>query len=260
MEMSKRLQHIASYVEQGATLADVGTDHGLLPISLVLSGQVQRAIAIDIAAGPCEVARQNIRRYGLDEAIEVRIGSGLTPLQVGEADTLVLAGMGGATALSILVEGFKVAQAAHRWIVQPMNGADKLRRYFRSIGFPILNEGWLEESGKLYQVMVVTTVQNFTASEGLYVGYPTVEGAWFAYSFGPLALARPGLVYKAVAQYQQQLMNITAQLARGQTPTAAAQRCTLLRRLNWLTEWLQDCTDGSESSLPVKEGNRFLWM
>ena len=243
MELPKRLQQIAFFVEQGDSLADVGTDHGLLPVFLVLSGKIKRAIATDIASGPCQAARNTIRRHGLNEAIEVRLGPGLAPLQRGEVNTLVLAGMGGSTALSILTAHPEIAQTAHRWIVQPMNNGDKLRAYFRSLGFPISDETWLEENGRLYQVMTVCTVRDVGTSEALYRDYTHPEAEWFAYSFGPLAVNRSGLVEEAVVQTKKQLMDIVVQLARGRNPVAVEQRSIFQRRLNWLTEWLKSRGD-----------------
>ena len=90
MELSKRLKTIADMVPPGARLADVGTDHGHLPIYLISQGMAAGAVAMDIREGPLSRAREAIARYGLSGRIETRRGDGLESLQSGEADTVVI--------------------------------------------------------------------------------------------------------------------------------------------------------------------------
>ena len=87
MRLSKRLALVASFVNEGSSLADIGTDHGYIPIALTRQGKVTRAIAMDVRKGPLERAREHIREYHLEERIETRLSDGAERLKAGEADT-----------------------------------------------------------------------------------------------------------------------------------------------------------------------------
>lgn len=105
MMLSKRMQAVADLVPEAACLADIGTDHGYLPISLVQKGRVSRAIAMDVNAGPLDRASGHIEECGLGERIATRLSDGLTELGPGEADVVLIAGMGGPLTVRILERG-----------------------------------------------------------------------------------------------------------------------------------------------------------
>ncbi|HSN58237.1 MAG TPA: class I SAM-dependent methyltransferase, partial [Clostridiaceae bacterium] len=104
MELSIRLGKTASMVEPCECVADIGTDHAYIPIYLVEKGVCSRAIASDINRGPIRKAERNISLHGLDGKIECRIGPGLGTLKKGEADAVIIAGMGGNLIRDILEE------------------------------------------------------------------------------------------------------------------------------------------------------------
>ena len=83
MHIGSRLETIGRLVPQGAVVADVGTDHAYLPVWLIEQGRIERAIAGDIAAGPCQAARSTVAQHGLQKSVEVRQGSGLSVLKPG---------------------------------------------------------------------------------------------------------------------------------------------------------------------------------
>ena len=107
VKLSARLAAVAALVEPGSRVADVGTDHGYIPIYLVQTGIADRAIAMDVRSGPLERARAHVDRLppGCRERIETRLSDGLKALSPGEADTVVIAGMGGELMIRILDEG-----------------------------------------------------------------------------------------------------------------------------------------------------------
>ena len=123
MHIDKRLETIANLVPQGCVLADIGTDHAYLPVWLLEKQRIARAIAGDIAAGPCQAARTTVAQFGQHEHVEVRQGSGLKVLSSGEADCIAIAGMGASTIISILEDDMEVAQSAELLVLQPMAGA-----------------------------------------------------------------------------------------------------------------------------------------
>ena len=102
MELSPRLDAIARQVPQGARLADIGTDHGYLPVWLLMRGTIERAIAADLREGPLGRARKTARQYGQSEKISFRLCDGLTDIDPDEVDVITIAGMGGETIATIL--------------------------------------------------------------------------------------------------------------------------------------------------------------
>lgn len=155
MELTPRLQAIANQVPQGTRLVDVGTDHGHLPVWLLLNGQIDRAIAADLRAGPLDRARDTARQYGQTERVSFRLCDGLADVRPEEVDTVVVAGMGGETIAAIL----KAAPWSRKdklLFLQPMTGAPKLREWLQANGYLILNEEIVREGKKLYSIWTVT--------------------------------------------------------------------------------------------------------
>ena len=152
MEISKRLKTVAGEVKH-TTVADIGTDHGYVPIYLVKNKLADKAIACDINKGPLLKAKENIEANCLASKIETRLGSGLTPIAVGEVETAVIAGMGGMLTIDILKEGCEVVQSLKQLVLQPQLDIDSVRRYIHSIGFKIENEEMLIDEGKYYTVI-----------------------------------------------------------------------------------------------------------
>lgn len=153
MRLSARMSLAASKVTAGSRLADVGTDHGYIPIALVLSGRISRAVAMDVNEGPLERARENIHAYGLDTYISVRLSDGLKELRPGEADTVLIAGMGGPLTARILREGQAVLDTVKELVLQPQSEIDLVRRYLFENGFQIIEEDIAFDGGKYYPMM-----------------------------------------------------------------------------------------------------------
>lgn len=154
MELTPRLQVIANKVPQGARLADVGTDHGHLPVWLLLNGRIDRAIAADLRAGPLNRARETARQYGQTERVSFRLCDGLADVRAEEADTVVIAGMGGETIAAIL-KAAPWCRMDKLLLLQPMTGAPKLREWLQVNGYAILDEEIVREGKKLYSIWAV---------------------------------------------------------------------------------------------------------
>ena len=129
MELSKRLTKVASLVTEGASVADIGTDHGYIPIYLIENNIAARAIALDINKGPLERARMHIVGHGLKGQIETRLSDGLKEVEPGEVDTMIAAGMGGGLVIKILREGKPVVDTLKSCILQPQSEIHRVRRY-----------------------------------------------------------------------------------------------------------------------------------
>lgn len=153
MQLSKRMRLLASKVTKGNRLADVGTDHGYIPIALVLEKRIPSAIAMDVNPGPLERAREHIRTYGLDTYIETRLSDGLHELKAEETDTVLIAGMGGALTVRILGEGTHCLDTVKELILQPQSEIHLVRKWLCRNGFRIVEEDIVLDDGKYYPVM-----------------------------------------------------------------------------------------------------------
>ncbi|MBQ2270169.1 MAG: SAM-dependent methyltransferase [Firmicutes bacterium] len=167
IKLSDRLQMIADEIKKGETVADIGTDHGLLPIFLYESGRSPRVILGDINRGPLEKARENIAlHFGagtLDDdgshacggALALRLGSGLEPVAFGETDAVVIAGMGGILMTEILGLDLNHTKSFKKLILQPRNGSHKLRWWLKQNGFVITAEHLVVERKYICEIITV---------------------------------------------------------------------------------------------------------
>lgn len=153
MELSERLAAVAGFVREGAVVADIGTDHGYVPIYLAETGKSSHVIAMDINQGPLMRASEHIREHDLTNVIETRLSDGLKNLKKGEADTMIAAGMGGGLVIRILEEAPEVVEGIREFILQPQSELPKVRAYLNRNGFRLTAEKMTEEDGKFYPMM-----------------------------------------------------------------------------------------------------------
>ncbi len=160
MKLSKRLEaivHMASswalQQESKVRAADVGTDHGFVPICLIERGIAAHAFALDVREGPLLRAKEHVRERGLTDQIDLRLGDGLTPLVRGEADLVIISGMGGELMLRILKEGSLVRDSIKGWIFSPQSEIAMFRRGLKELELSIKEEEMIQEDGKFYVVM-----------------------------------------------------------------------------------------------------------
>lgn len=153
MEISERLKTVASFVRTSRTIADIGTDHGYIPIYLCLEEAIDRAIACDVNREPVRRAECNINMYHLGNMIETRLGDGLKPLKAGEVEGAVIAGMGGMLIIEILDECLEKTGTLNELVLQPQIDVDKVRKYLHKIGFKIDDEEMIYEDGIYYNVI-----------------------------------------------------------------------------------------------------------
>lgn len=150
IKLSDRLLMSASRVTPGNVVADVGCDHAHTAIWLVKQGIAPRAIAMDVGKGPLERAAANIRLFKCEEYIETRLSDGLEKLEPGEADTVIIAGMGGLLTTQILTRGLRQMRAARELVLQPQSDIDAVRELLYNNGFDIVEEDMCFEDGKFY--------------------------------------------------------------------------------------------------------------
>lgn len=153
IRLSKRLQAVAEEMHTGGVVADIGCDHAFVSIYLVSAGIASAAIAMDVNAGPLERAAAHIREAGLEDRIKLRLSDGMDKLEAGEADTILISGMGGALIERILRTKQLVSQSAKELVLSPQSEPYKVRHCLHDLGFRIVSERMLQDKGKYYVVM-----------------------------------------------------------------------------------------------------------
>ena len=155
LNLTPRLQAIADRVPQGARLADVGTDHGHLPLWLLTQGRLEAAIASDIRQGPLAHAQENAKFHELTDRVRFVLAPGLEGVRADECDVVTVAGMGGETMISILEAAPWTADGAHLLLLQPMTMLPQLRQWLWSRGYGIEEECVCREGRRYYLVWTV---------------------------------------------------------------------------------------------------------
>lgn len=168
MNLSERLLHIAKMIPESNCIADIGTDHGYIPIYCIKNNICKRAIACDIKEGPIKVANKNIKCYGLNTKIETRVGPGLKPLKEGEVDTVIVAGMGGNLIVDIINDSIDLSRQIKNLVLQPMQHPEVLRKYLVCNGFNIVDEDIVEDGKKYYHIMKVHTGESCKYEKEVY--------------------------------------------------------------------------------------------
>lgn len=155
MHLTPRLRTIMAQIPAGARLADIGTDHALIPAALLRRGIIQTAIASDIRQGPLDSAARTAQQFGLDGQISLRLGAGMCTIRPDEADTIVIAGMGGETIAQILEDDRWALDGAYLLLLQPMTAQPFLRQYLAAHGGTIEKESLCREGKRMYTVLTV---------------------------------------------------------------------------------------------------------
>lgn len=153
IQLSKRLQYVADFITPDLVLADIGTDHGFIPIYMVLADKTPKAFAMDINEGPLERAIEHIEEKGLGDKIETRLSDGLQKLNGNEAEAVLIAGMGGSLVIKILDEGKHALEGVKELVLSPHTEADLVREYLKTTDFVIEKEGMVIDAGKYYVVI-----------------------------------------------------------------------------------------------------------
>lgn len=160
MDLSKRLEAVADLIGKDLVVADIGTDHGYIPIYLLKKQKSKKVFAMDVNEGPLLRAKAHIEAHGLSERIETRLSDGVKALKPGECDSVVIAGMGGALAVKIMDEGKEVFKSLQEFVLQPQSELEKVRQYLCENGYYIVAENMVLEDGKYYPMMKVRNGQS----------------------------------------------------------------------------------------------------
>ena len=213
LALQPRLQLLADMVPAGSRLADVGTDHGYLPVYLLQQGRISRAIASDIVDGPLQHARQTAAEYEVD-GIDFRLCPGLDAIAPHEADTVVIAGMGGETIQAILSAAPWTADGSHLLLLQPMTKVEYLRKWLVDKGYAFTEERLVWDKDHLYPVFAVRggTQPPLTAAQqygGVLLDGDPLYGAYLDERIGKLQKAVEGLQKSSVVESAVKVKELT---------------------------------------------------
>ena len=220
LDMGPRLRAIAALTPEGCgCLADIGTDHGYIPVSLLLEGRVKRAVAADIGAMPLDHARRTAAAWGVEENLDFRLGDGLSVLEPGEADVIVIAGMGG-DAITEILSAAPWSRAGPLLLLQPMSKAEVLRTWLPLNGYEVFREELVQDKGVLYPILSVRGGEMAPASDvqawgGFLLDRDPLWGLYIADRLLRLRRAASGLEKArdpALAEKRRRMLNIIGQL------------------------------------------------
>ncbi|WP_025855089.1 tRNA (adenine(22)-N(1))-methyltransferase TrmK [Pseudomonas sp. CHM02] len=225
--LSLRLERVGANVPFGARLADIGSDHGYLPVALMRRGVITAAVAGEVATTPFHAAQRTVRDNGLEQRITVRLADGLAAIEPQDGITAIsVCGMGGETIRDILESGKACLSGQERLVLQPNGGEQPLRHWLMDNGYSIVSEELLRENRFYYEIIV--------AERAGPVAY-TAEQLYF----GPLQMqARsPAFIAKWQRMLRQKQKTLASlEQARQGGPEQRVQE--IARQARWITALL----------------------
>jgi Predicted SAM-dependent methyltransferase len=224
-ELSMRLAKVGEFVPKGARLADIGSDHAYLPVSLMLKGQISYAVAGEVVKGPFESAQKQVRKNGLSEQIIVRLADGLSAIELSdEINAITIAGMGGTLIRSILQAGQDNQRLTgqERLILQPNVGEKTLREWLMTNGYSIMTEEILEENKKIYEIIVAEKQLATYTEQELF--------------FGPFLLKEKSQIF--IEKWQDELQS--RRYVLGQLEKAEVKPLEKIQAIEKEMQWIQE--------------------
>ncbi|WP_330212134.1 tRNA (adenine(22)-N(1))-methyltransferase [Pseudomonas sp. Z18(2022)] len=225
--LSMRLERVAAHVPAGAHLADIGSDHGYLPVALMRRGAIAAAVAGEVALTPFRAAERTVRENELEQHITVRLASGLAAIEPGDGITAIsICGMGGETIRDILDNGKARLNGQERLVLQPNGGEQPLRQWLMENAYSIVCEELLRENRFFYEIIVAERAA------------PVIYSAEELY-FGPLQMQARSpqflLKWQRILRHKQQTLKDFAQ-ARQAVPEDKVHE--VAQQARWITELL----------------------
>ncbi len=234
VQISNRLLQIAKFVPKSMKVADIGSDHALLPSYLIFNDISPFVIAGEVNDGPYQAAIRQVKGLGMEKHISVRKGNGLNVLIAGEADVITIAGMGGALIVDILENGKDKLKDISRLILQPNVGEPLVRRWLDSHNWDIFDEVILEEDEKIYEIIVAE--QRKDVDDLAYKGTDWTKEDM--YRLGPILFkSKSPILLKKWTKELEKTEYILKQIDKSQKEQEKQKKKEkLLNEIKWLTE------------------------
>jgi len=235
LKLTPRLQAIAELIPPGSVVADIGTDHGYLPVYLVLNKISRRVVAVDVNQAPLRQAKETVAAYNCLQEIDLRLGNGLEAIRAADKiDTVVIAGLGGESIASILRDGRHKLKDVRQLILQPMNDEAYLRLFLVRNGFALANETLAQEGRRFYEIIL--------AKAGL-----ERETDLFRLSFGPRLLEKkPALLLPFLEEKIRKLKVVRQSLQRAEKNEVSSKVLAVETEISSLEEVLAGVAAGAD--------------
>ena len=243
-ELPERLKMIVHMVSRAFCVVDVGSDHGLVPLTLIEKKIMDRAIAVEVAEGPFLTVKSAFERSLYRDRLEARFGDGLTPVFPGEANTVVIAGMGGKMIWKILTTAHALEilkMDLPELILQPMEDSGLIRFFAYLTGYQITDDRWIQDRGLIYnclKLMPPTTLTGVDFDQA-YRGYPELPlPTKIGFDYGDVIHHHEDLVFAEFLQKEiDKMKGILMQLEQARTKAAMAQKDHWYSYVEALLEW-----------------------
>lgn len=159
IQLTPRLAAIANEIKKGETMADIGTDHGFLPVALWEQGICPKVILADVNQGPLDRAKSNAAESHPGVEFDCRLGDGLKVIEAGEVDVIAIAGMGGTLMTEILGEDMEKTWSYKKLILQPRKDIGELRHWIYNHSMSISNEQLVREGRYIWPILTVVPIE-----------------------------------------------------------------------------------------------------
>ncbi len=220
LKINHRLTELATFIEDGSHIIDVGCDHALLDIYLVQNKKNIRAIASDAKEGPLKQAQENVKKYQLQKQITLKLGNGVEPIEE-DIDTVVISGMGGALMVGILKYQTHLLKSVKTIVLSPNSDVEFVRREIVKLGYMIDNEKLVLDHGFIYPIIrFVKGKKHYSKQE---------------YLFGPILLREKDDLF---IRYLTKQKEATIQLLSILPKKYLKKRYQLKQKLKMITEIL----------------------
>lgn len=150
IKINNRLQKISDFISSKDKVIDIGCDHGLLGIYLVLKKNVSKMVSSDLNELPLKKAKENVLKYNLENKIELRLGNGLEAL-TNDLDTIIISGMGGLT-INMILQDIKKYSYIKKLVISPNTDFKETRKVITKLGFKLMEEQIVFENKKYYLI------------------------------------------------------------------------------------------------------------
>ncbi len=221
VELSKRMQAVADFVTGGNRVCDVGCDHGYVSIYLVQTHLAPTVLAMDVNKGPLLGAGEHIRQYGVADYITLRLSDGLTAYEMGEADSLICAGMGGRLLYHILSKEPAKTCDFRELILQPQSEIALFRKWLRKNGFLIVDENMIWEDEKFYPMMKVKPPAK-VVTDGGFSDFDAEGGGLLSEDrFGPVLLKEK---HPVLAEFVRRELQMKQRILEGMPAGATGEK------------------------------------
>ncbi len=152
LDKRERFEKLVSKIKY-RTLADIAADHCYISLLALINDKVDFVIASDLNKAPLEIGKANIKDFGYENKIETRLGSGISTINDGEVESIIIAGIGGNLMLNLLQQEENKLKTFKQLILQPQNEEIEMKRYIHSIGYTIVEECYVTEKGMDYIIL-----------------------------------------------------------------------------------------------------------